>query len=292
MPLEHRIRRSATNVVVYVLMIVFILALFFPIYWVFTISTKVTVDMFTVPPTFIYRPIVQHYEELFLGGGLKRIAAGTFLSALINSVKISSSAVIFTALLGIPAAYAIARIPFKGKKGLSMWLLTALMLPPVVTIIPLRWMYQQVGRSLFTLYDTWYGIAIANMMFLVPFFIWLLRGFFLEIPKDLEEAGYIDGCSHMQTFIRVLLPLAVPGISMTATLCLILSWNTFLFPFMLAGKNAMTAPVALTGFISFEEISWGKLAAGGLVMMIPPVILAFFFQKAIVRGLTFGAVKG
>lgn len=121
--------------------------------------------------------------------------------------------------------------------------------------------------------------------------IWILRGFFLEIPKDIEEAAMVDGCAQFQAFLRVSLPLARPGISMSIILCIILSWNTFLFPFLLAGKNAMTAPVSITGFISFEEISWGKLARG-LIMILSLIILAFFFQKAIVRGLILGVVKG
>jgi len=266
--------------------------LYFPIYWIITISTKEMVDMFTVPPKFVYKPVLKHYQELFFGGGVKRIAPGSFLNSLVNSVKVSIMSVICSALIGIPAAYSVARISFKGKNILSMWILTILMLPPVVAILPLLWLYKSIGNAGIPFYDTWHGLVIANMMFLVPFFIWILRGFFLEIPKDIEEAALVDGCNNTQAFLRVILPLSVPGISMTFILCLILSWNIFLFPFMLAGKNAMTAPVALTGFISFEEIAWGKLAAGGLVMMLPPVILAFFFQKAIVRGLTFGAVKG
>jgi multiple sugar transport system permease protein len=288
----YRRKRQISNVLSYAFLISFMLVLLFPIYWIATISTKEMVDMFTVPPKFVYHPVLKHYREIFLGGGVKRIAPGTFLNSLVNSVKVSLLSVFFAAVLGIPGAYSVARFNYKGKNGISMWILTILMLPPVVAIIPILWLYKEIGKRGIPFYDTLHGLVIANMIFLVPFFIWILRGFFLEIPKDIEEAAMVDGCNQFQAFFRVLLPLAIPGISMTIILCIILSWNTFLFPFMLAGKNAMTAPVSITGFISFEEISWGKLAAGGLIMMLPPIILAFFFQKAIVRGLTFGAVKG
>jgi multiple sugar transport system permease protein len=292
MTLGYRRQKMISNTLSYIFLIIFIILILFPIYWIITISTKEMVDMFTVPPKFIYNAVLKHYKELFFGGGVKRIAPGTFVNSLINSVKVSFLSVVCAAALGIPGAYSIARFSFKGKNTISMWILTILMLPPVVAIVPILWLYKEIGKRGIPFYDTWHGLVIANMIFLVPFFIWILRGFFLEIPKDIEEAATVDGCNNLQAFIRVSLPLAVPGISMTVILCIILSWNIFLFPFLLAGKNAMTAPVSITGFISFEEISWGKLAAGGIVMMLPPVILAFFFQKAIVRGLTFGAVKG
>lgn len=290
--LGYQKRQQVSKVLTYIFLLVFLAMLFFPIYWIITISTKKMVDMFTVPPKFVYKPILQHYKELFLGGGVKRIAPGTFLNSLVNSVKVSLLSVFITSVFGVPAAYSIARFKYKGREAISMWILTILMLPPVVAIMPLLWLYKELGNNGIPFYDTWHGLVVANMIFLLPFFIWILRGFFLEIPKDIEEAATVDGCNYFQAFFRVSLPLVIPGISMTMILCIILSWNSFLFPFFLAGKNAMTAPVSITGFISFEEISWGKLAAGGLVMMMPPVVLAFFFQKAIVRGLTFGAVKG
>ena len=290
--LGYKERAVCSKAFAYMILIIFFIILLFPIYWIVTISTKEMVDMFSVPPKFVYKATLRHFRELFYGGGVKRIAAGTFLFSLINSFKVSILSVAITAVIGIPAAYSIAKFNYKGKAAISMWILTVLMLPPVVAIMPLLWLYKEIGKRALMMYDTWHGLVIANMIFLVPFFIWILRGFFLEIPKDIEEAARVDGCSQLQAFIRISLPLVVPGISMSVILCVILSWNTFFFPFMLAGKNTMTAPVSITGFISFEEISWGKLAASGLVMMLPPVILAFFFQKAIVRGLTFGAVKG
>lgn len=292
MALNYITKKKIGNTFSLIFLIIFIIVLFFPIYWIFTISTKKMVDMFSFPPKFVYDFTLEHYSELFFGGGVKRIAAGTFVHSLLNSIKISLFSVIFSAIIGIPAAYSISRFVYKGKDIISMWILTILMLPPVVAIIPILWIYKEIGNLGIPFYDTIHGLVVANMIFLVPFFIWILRGFFIEIPREIEEAALVDGCTNMQVFTRVNLPLAIPGISMTVILCIILSWNIYLFPFMLAGKQAMTAPVSITGFISFEEISWGKLAASGLVMMMPPVVLAFFFQKAIIRGLTFGAVKG
>ena len=284
--------RLTINVLTYVFLILFMVALIFPIYWVLTISLKRQIDMFTIPPKWVFEPISKHYREIFFGGGLKRVAGGDFLRSLFNSIKISLISVGFTSLIGIPAAYSISRFKFRGRNIISMWILTILMLPPVVGVLPLLWLYKEIGRRGIPFYDTWYGLVVANMIFLVPFFIWILRGFFREIPRELEEAAMVDGCGPIRVFTSISLPLAIPGVSMAGILCIILAWNDFLFPFLLAGKQAMTAPVAITGFISFEAIVWGKLAAGGILMMIPPVTLAFFFQKAIVRGLTFGAVKG
>ena len=132
-------------------------AIFFPIYWVITISTKEMVDMFTTTPKFIYKPIIRHYKELFLGGGVKRIAAGTFLNSILKSIKVSLGSVFFAAIIGIPAAYSIAKFRFKGRNGFSMWILTILMLPPVVAIIPVGFLllFLQFLRKAYDYHKSW-----------------------------------------------------------------------------------------------------------------------------------------
>ena len=275
------------NSLTYFALAVIVFFILFPIYWLLMTSLKQPVDAFAIPPKWVFEPTGINYKEIIFGGGLKRVVGGEFMRDTLNSAIVASCTVALAALIASPAAYSIGRFNFRGRGPISFWILTMLMLPPVVVILPFRIIVQRLN-----LYDAHLGLIIAHMSFIIPFFIWMMRGFFQEIPEELEDAALVDGCTRFMAFRKIILPLAAPGLAATMIICAIFSWNEFLFALILTGKTAKTAPVGITGFLSFERIIWGKLCAGGAIIAIPPILFAFIAQKYIIRGLTFGAIKG
>lgn len=250
-------------------------------------SLKYQVDTFAIPPKWLFEPTVMNYKEMVFGGVGKSLPSGMFMKATLNSLIVTALTLLGSSLLGIPAGYAIARFDFRGKRLISFWILSLLMVPPVISVIPLHRIILRLG-----LYDSRLGLAVVCMSFITPFFMWMVRSFFQAIPRELEEAAIVDGCSQFGAFMRIALPLALPGIAIILILSFIFSWNEFLFAFLLTGKSAVTAPVAIANFISFEVIVWGRIAAGGILIMFPPILFAFFAHRYIIMGLTFGAIKG
>ena len=193
-------------------------------------------------------------------------------------------------VLGTLAAYALARfrLPRKLNMRLALWILSTRMFPPIVTAVPLFLLMSDVR-----LLDTMASLVIVYTAFNLPFVVWMMRGFFQEIPRELEEAARVDGDSRLGALVRVILPLAVPGLAATAVFCLIISWNEFLFALTLTQTDAaMTLPVGIAGRVTQYEIEWGVMSAAGVVAMIPILLFALSVQRYLVRGLSLGAVKG
>ena len=272
-----------TKLFKYILVIIALLAALVPVYWAITISLKTEADQFAVPPLwFNFNPTLAHYKDAFIERGF----GNYFLTSLI--VALSST---FLALaLGTFAAYALARfrLPYKLGSRLSMWILSTRMFPPIVTAVPLF----LVMRDL-QLLDTTLSLIIVYTAFNLPFVIWMMRGFFLELPKELEEAAMVDGDSRLGALFRIILPLVTPGLAATSVFCLIISWNELLFALILSQTDAaMTLPVGIAGRVTQYEIKWGVMSAAGIVAMLPILIFAMAVQRYLVRGLSLGAVKG
>lgn len=254
-----------------------------PVYWAVTISFKNEIDQFASPPLwFNFKPTLAHYKDAFIERGF----GNYFLTSLI--VSLSST---FLALaLGTFAAYALARfrLPYKLGSRLSMWILSTRMFPPIVTAVPLFLFMRDLQ-----LLDTKFSLIIVYTAFNLPFVVWMMRGFFLELPKELEEAAMVDGDSRLGALFRVILPLVTPGLAATAVFCLIITWNELLFALVLTQTdNAMTLPIGIAGRVTQYEIKWGVMSAAGIVAMLPILIFAMAVQKYLVRGLSLGAVKG
>jgi len=167
-----------------------------------------------------------------------------------------------------------------------MWILSIRMFPPIAAIIPFFLLYKQLG-----LIDTRIGLIIAYTGFNLPFAVWIMRGFFDEVPRELDEAALIDGCSPIKVFVRVVLPLAAPGLVATAIFAMIFSWNEFMFALILSRSRSQTMPVGVMGFITHRGVIWGEIMAAASVIMLPMIVFTFIAQKYLIRGLTFGAVK-
>jgi multiple sugar transport system permease protein len=282
---KKRERRSGIGgkLTKYGLVALAVLAAVLPVYWMLTISLKKEVDQFAVPPKwFVFTPTLAHYRDAFV--------ERSFGQYLTTSAIVSVVSTTCALCLGTLAAYALSRfrLPHKLNTRLALWILSTRMFPPIVTAVPLFLLMSDLR-----LLDTMAALIIVYTAFNLPFVVWMMRGFFNEIPRDLEEAARVDGDSRLGALRRVILPLVAPGLAATAVFCLIISWNEFLFALTLTQTDAaMTLPVGIAGRVTQYEIEWGVMSAAGVVAMIPILVFALAVQRYLVRGLSLGAVKG
>lgn len=266
----------------YLLAIAALLISIAPVYWLITIALKREIDQFAWPPQWFGFPVTfDHFREAF---------RGSFTAYFANSVILASISTVAALVIGVPAAYGLARFEWPGRwrDHLSDWILSTRMLPPIVTIVPLFLMLRE-----FDLLDSLAGLAIVYTAFNLPFVIWMMRGFFEEVPREIEEAAMLDGESRMGALLRIVLPLVKPGLAATAVFCLVVAWNEFLFALILTQTEAaMTLPVGIASRVTQYEIKWGVMSAAGVVAMLPVLVFASATQKYLVRGLSLGAVKG
>lgn len=260
------------------LLILFLFWSSFPIFWMLSMSFKEKVDALAMPPKWIFNPTLSNYLYAILSRG--------FIRFYFNSILIGLTSTILVLAIAIPSAYTLSRLDFKGKKDLGFWILTTRMAPPVGILIPYFLIFRKLG-----LIDTRISIIVMHVAINLPLSIWILKGFFKEVPGEMEEAAFIDGSSRWGAFFRVILPLTAPGIGATSILCFILSWNELMFALTLSGTHSKTVPVALYNFIAYLEIHWGPLMAASTLILLPVMIFFIIVQKQLVKGLTLGALK-
>jgi multiple sugar transport system permease protein len=250
-----------------------------PYLWIVLASFKTRVDLFSSVPKWFFSPTLANYPAVFIGKD--------YWPLVINSLVISTSSTALCILIGAPAAYVFARADFRGKEDLFFFFLTTRMAPPISIAVPLYLFFTALG-----LIDTIYAVVIAHTSFNLSLVVWMMRGFFAEIPREIDEAAVMDGRSRLGAFIFIVAPLAAPGIAATAVLCFILSWNEFLYAFILVAFEGRPLTVGIPGLVTPHGTLWGQVAAVAIVATLPIVIFTFFVQRQLVRGLTFGAVKG
>jgi multiple sugar transport system permease protein len=274
---RYRLRRWLGRLGLYlsVLFLVSPAILFF--FWMLSLSLKNEVDNTAYPPVFIPNPPT--YVNF-----VKVFAENDFLSYTLNSVIVSFSATGLALLLGVPAGYGIAKT--KAVKA-AVLILIARVTPGLSYLIPLFLVFQWLQ-----LLGGYSPQIITHLVLTIPIVVWVMMGTFEALPADLEEAALVDGCNIWQAFSRVAVPLARPGIMVAMILAFIFSWNNFIFGVVLAGRATRTLPVAVYNMLTFEQISWGPLAAAALVVTAPVLVLTLLMQKEIVAGLTAGGVKG
>jgi multiple sugar transport system permease protein len=269
-------RRAMRATMFWILLLATLAFLVFPFAWMLMGSLKTQAEFMAYPPRWLFRPTLDNYVKVFI--------RGDFLKFTMNSLVIALGSTGMSLVLGIPAAYSIARYR---QTRLGMLLLTARMAPGIAFLIPWFILFSKLRMV-----DTYPAVMLTHMVVVLPLVIWVLVSFFEDVPRDLEEAGLIDGCSLVGVFRRIALPLARPGIVATAILGIIASWNNFIFSLILAGNTTRTLPVAIFNFVSYDSLNWGGLTAASSIITLPVLAMAFLVQKHIVRGLTFGALKG
>jgi multiple sugar transport system permease protein len=250
-----------------------------PLIWAVLTSFKHPADAFTIPPTLIFEPTLKYHLEVW--------RENEFVRYLINSLIVSAGTVFISVPIGSLAAYALSRIPRRNAGPILNILFTIRMFPHMLLAIPFFVMGTFLGMI-----DSYPLLILALVAINQPFTIWLMYGFFIDIPRDLDEAAAIDGCNAWQAFRIVILPLARPGMTVAALFSLLLSYNEFLFALVLTGTQTKTLPVAIAAFGGEDISSWSLSAAGAIGIMLPIVIIMVLLQRHLVRGLTAGAVKG
>ncbi len=261
----------------YLIISIYLVFVLFPLLWLIQSSFKSMYQALKIPPDFIWTPTFEAYKKA-LGGGMLR--------AFLNSAVVSLSNVFLVLLLGITAGYALANLKTRASQNIGFWILSVRMAPAFGIIVPLY----IILRS-FRLVDTILAVMVAHLTINLPLAIWLLKGYFEEIPSELAEAAVVDGATRGQILLYILIPVALPMIVAVAALVFLLSWNEFLFAFILTSEQARTVPVLVASLAGTMRFDWPLMCALSTLALIPAFVLVVYLQRYIVRGLTFGAVK-
>lgn len=252
--------------------------LFFPIFWMVLTSFKTEVEAIALPPKLFFQPTLENYVTIQ--------DRADYFSFAMNSVVISVGSTLLALLLAVPAAYAMAFFPTKRTKSTLLWMLSTKMLPPVGVLVPIYLIFRNLN-----LLDTRIGLTIIYTLINLPIVVWMIYTFFRDVPKDILEAGRMDGASTRQELFQVLLPLSLPGIASTGLLAIILSWNEAFWSLNLTTTNAAPLTTFIASFSSPQGLFWAQLSAASTLAIAPILIFGWLSQRQLVRGLTFGAVK-
>lgn len=276
-------KESLMNALTLITLVIFL----FPSVWMILTAIRAPAEINAVPPIWLPRNLtMEHFQHAIFGySGLMKLSL--FPRYLRNSLIIASASTFIAVLFGSLSAYSISRFNFKGKDLIFLGILLTRTIPGIALSLPLYLLFMK-----FNLVDTLQGLIIAYTALNTPFVTWMMEGAFREVPKEIDEAAFVDGSSKWQTFWRIALPLARPGLIASAILIFILSYNEFPIAFVIAASaRSRTAPVGLYEFMHEFYIDWGGMCAAGTIMILPIIIFTFIIQKHIVRGLTFGALK-
>lgn len=279
-------KEKIQKALIYLGVIIVVVFSLFPLFWIFLNSIKSSMDIGALYPKFIFDPTFQNYKDIFLGAGSKT----SFLKYFKNSLIIAGLGTVFSLIVSIPAGYALARFKLhseKTKNNIAFTLLSFWFGPELAILIPLYTIYSHLGLT-----NTYMGLILAYQVIGIPLGVWIARSFFEDIPLELAEAASIDGYKLWHIFWKIELPLVKPGLVALAVLIFIFQWNNFVFALIIAGEETMPVTLAILGFIGYSSVLWGQMSAAIIVSIIPAIILAIMTQKYLVKGLTFGAVKG
>jgi multiple sugar transport system permease protein len=285
-------KRLIWKAIMYFAICLFFIWTFFPLLIMVLSSFKELRDAFQIPvigdwsgtlKIFIFSPTFRHYIELF--------TEENFLPFIINSLAAAGSASIISVAFGSLAAYGLARGRIPGEKHLSFWILSTRMAPVVAVMVPLYAIFSGMGLLEASRWRNLLCLIIAYTTFDLPFAVWFLRSFFEDIPTEMEEAAKVDGCSNLEAFWLVIVPMAMPGIIAALILCLIFSWNDFIFASIFGQQGAKTLPVATSELQTTVDIVWGGILASGTMLVIPMLFLGLLVKKYLVQGMTMGAVR-
>jgi multiple sugar transport system permease protein len=252
----------------------------FPVLWAVVVSLKSESEVLAWPPSLFFEPTLRNYRDAMTGNL-------SIASSLVTSLILATATTVLTILLAVPAAYSFARLRLPARQGLGFYTLVTQMIPPVGLVIPYFLILNRVGWL-----DSYQGMITVYLTFSLPFAIWLMVSYLEDIPREMEEAAFLDNASRLQALWHIILPQVRGGIAVTVIFVFLNAWNEFLFAVQLGGNTVRPVTVAMYNFVSVEQTLWAKLSAAALIAMLPVVIIGIAAQKQIVKGLTVGAVKG
>ncbi len=258
-------------------LLVFAIFALFPIIWMVTCTFKSDAEMYTT--VFNFTPTLSNYEQVLIGTD--------YFKAFFQNLIVAGGAVLLTIVAGVPAAYGLARYNFKNKEDIAFQILSFKFAPEILVILPVFLIFQKLG-----LYDTYFGLIWVYQLITMPLLIWVVRGYFEDISVEIEQAAQLDGYRWYEIFWKILLPLIKPGLVASGLLAFIFAWNSFTFPLILSGFKIQTITITSLRYIASDSVHYGQVAVAATVAITPEIIAALFIQKHLVRGLSFGAVKG
>jgi ABC-type glycerol-3-phosphate transport system permease component len=277
---RHSRRRYSWALLRYGLLGLALMYLLLPFFWMFLTSALPSSDLASMPPKIDLSSFsFQRYGEL--------LTDPTFLSPMWNSTVVAVSTTLICISVGAPAAYAVARFRFPGSRAFMLTILATQMIPVIVLAVPLFVILQAIG-----LLDSYEGLILTYTAFILPLVIWILSGFFEDIPPSLEKAARIDGCTRLQTMVRIIMPLTATGLAATAIFAFITAWGDFFLALVLTNVEAKTLPVRTAEFQGLFKLDYKTAATAGVITSLPVLLLALAFQRYIIKGLTEGGVKG
>lgn len=268
------------QILLYTLLTMAVLAFMIPIVWVILLSIRPAITNRTVPPTLIFKPTLKYFYYCFVNPGMS-------LNYLISSLIIAFAATALSLPFSILAAYAFSRFKFTGRKFLMFYYLSLFLGPPIVFLIPYFLIMSRIGWV-----GTYQSMIVVYQTFTIPFSILIIKSFFDEVPVAIEEAAMVDGANRLSALVRVIIPISLPGIIVSSMFAFVFSWNNAVFPLVLSGHFTKPLPVGTLNFFATTGVMWNYIGATSIVTMLPPMLIFLALGKYIVRGLTFGAVKG
>lgn len=272
----NKTRRKLGSVIFYIILTAILFVVIFPFVYMVLSSIKNNVDIFNPEKTFIFIPTIKNYVAVF--------SRYNFGRPLLNTIWISTTSTLFSLILGVPAAYAIAR--FK-QHTFSVVILAVRVIPGIAFLVPWYLIFTKLGLA-----GSYTSLILCQMLISMPYIVWIMIPTFEALPRELEESAKVDGCITMSAFFRILLPVSMPGLITATILVFITAWNNFLFGMILGGATTKPLAVAILGFISNTEVNWGGLMAACCIITFPVILITLLLQKYIIAGLTAGAVKG
>lgn len=283
--MKVKVSFKTKEVVIYPLVLIVLFSTLAPFLWIIISSISTNAELLSVPVHFIPRnPTIERYLRVFTSTDTQVMV---FRRGLVNSFIVASGVSILCLVIGTLAGYAFARLTFPRKNITQQFFLFTNMLPPIVIIISVFFIFSKLK-----LLDSVFSLILLYSSFIAPFIIWMMRAYFMTVPRDLEEAAMIDGCNRMGALFRIMLPLSVPGLVANGILAFLMAWEEFLFALILTTSDAKTITVAIAEFTEKQYVDYGMMATGGVIGGLPPVILTLILGRYIVKGLTAGAVKG
>ena len=268
--------KTANRVAFYFLVVAFMVPFMFPLYWMVSSSLKTPVDIIASPPVWTFHPTLDNYVQVF-----RRNPFGQYI---VNSFVVASGATLLGLFFGLPTAYSIARYR---QKGLALAVLVARMTPGLTLLLPWFILFTRMQMI-----GSYWPLIVTHATLTLPLTIWIMIGFYEDLPDEALDAALVDGCSVYGSFLRVALPLSLPGIVVSSILCFIWSWNEFLLSVVISTTDTRTLPVAVYNFIGEFQIEWGGVMAAATIIVLPVLLLTLLVQRHIVKGLTAGSVKG
>ncbi len=273
------LRRKGSRTFV-ISIICFLLCIYLlPFVWIILSSLKPSNLIISYPPVVFFRPTVEHFFRLHI--------PWDFYRKILNSLVVAGGTTAICVSLGMIAAYSLSRYRIKGREFLLIWILSFRFLPIVAILLPLFLLFKSLG-----LIDSYAGLILASILPNLPFSVWLLYGFFAEIPQEIDDAAKVDGCGNLAILWRILFPIARPAIAVTAVFVFLFTWNEFFIPLALSRTGTATVSLAFSGFRQHLRFDWGAMSAASVICVIPLWLIIVALQKHIIRGITLGAVKG